>query len=149
MDLRLRKSNGLQLTSNGQKRQRSAAIFIDRSLGKQVAEALRRFGLTVHTMADVYPDDGQDIDDTTWIRDAGQNGWIVLTQDQKIRERPSEIGAVMDHGAKVFCLHTQNLKAPAKTLYYGRHLLPILRRARRQGACFWRIRPEMTVKDIP
>lgn len=136
-------------TSTGRKRPRKDVIFIDRSLGKQVAEALRRFGFTVQTMADVYADDGQHIEDTTWIRDAGQNGWIVFTQDQKIRERPSEIRAVVDSGAKVFCLHTQTLKAPAKTLYYGRHILPILRRARRPGACFWRIRPEATIKDVP
>ncbi|MEK6327799.1 MAG: hypothetical protein AABM66_09820 [Actinomycetota bacterium] len=29
-------------------------FFIDRSLGKSIAEALRGVGLTVHTMASVY-----------------------------------------------------------------------------------------------
>lgn len=139
----------MQQTLSGRRRPRSDAIFIDRSLGKQVAEALRRFGFNVYTMADVYPNDGQEIDDIEWITDAGRKGWIVFTQDQKIRERPSEIGAVLESGTKVFCLHVQTLKAPAKTLYFGRHILPILRRSRRDGACFWRVRPEMTVKDIP
>ena len=100
-------------------------------------------------MADVYDDDGQSVEDTTWIKDCGQNGWVVFTQDGQIRTRPHEISAVRKYQAKVFCLHTQNLKAPAKTLYFGRHILPILRRSRRPGGCFWRIRPEMTVKDIP
>lgn len=134
---------------NGRLRRRSPVIFIDRSLGKQVAEALRRFGFEVKTMADVYDDDGQAVEDKTWIKDCGQQGWIVFTQDERIRTRGPEIGAVQLHEAKVFCLHTGTLKAPAKTLYFGRHILPILRRSRRPGGCFWRIRPEMTVKDIP
>lgn len=110
---------------------------------------MRRFGFDVKTMSDVYRDDGQAVEDTTWIHDCAVNDWIVFTQDQKIRERPHEIDAVKRHGAKVFCLHSQTLRAPAKTLYYGRHILAIMRRAKRPGPCFWRVRPEMTVKDIP
>ncbi len=139
----------MSATSTGQRKPPKTTVFIDRSLGKQVATALRRYGLTVKTMADVYEDDGQYIEDTEWIRECASNGWIVFTQDAKIRERPSEIGEVLNSGAKVFCLHQQNLSAPAKTLYYGRHVLSIIRRSRRPGPCFWRIRPEATVKDYP
>lgn len=139
----------MSATSTGQRKRPNTTIFIDRSLGKQVAVALRRYGLTVKTMADVYPDDGQYIEDTQWIRECAQNGWVVFTQDAMIRERPKEIGEVRDSGAKLFCLHKQNLTAPTKTLYFGRHVLSIIRRSRRPGPCFWRIRPDATVKDIP
>jgi len=41
-------------------------------------------------MADVYGDArAQRLRDEVWLRDAGKNGWIVLTKDDAIRRRPA------------------------------------------------------------
>jgi len=65
-------------------------FFVDRSLGKSIVEGLRATGLTVRSMADVYGDArAQRLRDEVWLRDAGKNGWIVLTKDDAIRRRPA------------------------------------------------------------
>ncbi|WP_132835569.1 toxin-antitoxin system, toxin component, PIN family protein [Streptomyces sp. BK205] len=42
-------------------------FFLDRNLGRRVAEGLRACGWTVHRIGDVFPDDGQDVPDGKWI----------------------------------------------------------------------------------
>ncbi|MCT7354467.1 hypothetical protein N4P33_20240 [Streptomyces sp. 15-116A] len=42
-------------------------FFLDRNLGRRVAEGLRACGWTVHRIGDVFPDDGQDVADEEWI----------------------------------------------------------------------------------
>jgi hypothetical protein len=86
-------------------------FFIDRSLGKSIAEALREAGLTVHAMASVYGEKpAQQLPDRVWLRDAGTNGWIVLTKDDAIRRRPAEREALIDAGVRVFCLTSAQLR---------------------------------------
>jgi len=42
-------------------------------------------------MAEVYGEkSGQLLADEVWLRDAGENNWIVLTKDDAIRRRPAE-----------------------------------------------------------
>ncbi|MGV4888684.1 hypothetical protein ACSR0Z_19165 [Streptomyces viridosporus] len=41
--------------------------FLDRNLGRRVAEGLRARGWVVHRIGDVFPDDAQDIADEDWI----------------------------------------------------------------------------------
>jgi hypothetical protein len=55
-------------------------FFLDRSLGKSIGIALRAEGLIVHSMAEVYGEEhAQRLPDEVWLRDAGENGRIVLT----------------------------------------------------------------------
>lgn len=63
-------------------------FFIDRSLGKSIAEGLRACGLVVsHTMADAYGErPAQLLPDEIWLRDAGAHGWVVLTKERIIRQ---------------------------------------------------------------
>lgn len=91
-------------------------FFIDRSLGKSIAEGLRDCGLTVHTMASVYGEKAaQRLDDQVWLRDAGNNGWIVLTKDDAIRRRPAERDALIEAGVRVFCLTSAQLRGSEQT----------------------------------
>jgi hypothetical protein len=41
--------------------------------------------------------------DTEWLRDAGENGWVVLMKDDKIRYRPAELEALTASGVRAFC----------------------------------------------
>ena len=73
--------------------------------------ALRQAGAVIHVMADVYGERiGQGLADEEWLRDAGQNGWVVLMKDAKIRYRPAELQVVIDHGLRAFCLTNANLR---------------------------------------
>ena len=88
-------------------------LFLDRSLGRrQVPELLRAAGLRLRTLAEVYgiPAD-ETIPDVDWLARAGREGWVVLMKDDRIRYRPVERAAVIDHGVRAFCLTSGNLRA--------------------------------------
>ena len=80
-----------------------ADLFLSRSLGRrQVPAMLRRAGLRLHTLAEVYgvPAD-QAVIDTAWLQLAGQRGWPVF-KDERIRYRPAERAALVAHQVQAF-----------------------------------------------
>src|SRR5271155_5037219 len=86
-------------------------FFVDRSLGKSIAEGLRDEGLQVRSMAEGYGEErAQLLPDEIWLRDAGENDWIVLTKDDAIRRRPAERDAMIEAAVRVFCLTTAQLR---------------------------------------
>lgn len=88
-------------------------LFLDRSLGRrQVPALLRAAGLRLRTLAEVYgiPAD-ETVADTEWLARAGQQGWVVLMKDDRIRYRPVERAAVLEHRVRAFCLSSGNLRA--------------------------------------
>lgn len=42
--------------------------------------------------------------DRHWLKTAGENDWIVLKRDKKIRKRPGERAALIEAGVRTFCL---------------------------------------------
>lgn len=62
-------------------------IFIDRSIPKSVADALKQVRDDVIWLEDIFPHDAKE---AAWLREAGTNGWLVVTRDNKIRSRPGE-----------------------------------------------------------
>jgi len=115
-------------------REKPPEFFVDRSLGKSIAEGLRAAGLTVHTMADVYGErKAQRLADEVWLRDAGRNDWIVLTKDDAIRRRPAERDALTDSAVRVFCLTTGQLRGAQQTERFLANRHRVLRQARKPG----------------
>lgn len=109
-------------------------FFIDRSLGKSIAEGLRECGLTVHTMASVYGEKAaQSLEDQVWLRDAGNKGWVVLTKDDAIRRRPAERDALIGAGVRVFCLTSAQLRGSEQTERFVQNRHRIIRQARKPG----------------
>ncbi|MEE8601512.1 hypothetical protein [Euzebya tangerina] len=49
--------------------------------------------------------------DDEWLPIAGREGWIVIMRDKKIRSRPGERRALLDHGVAAFCLTTSGNKS--------------------------------------
>ena len=47
----------------------------------------------------------QGIDDPDWIPVVGDRGWVVITNDRRIRTRPHEAQLAIDHKLKVVHLH--------------------------------------------
>jgi len=68
--------------------------FTDRDLGKQFGEILKAGGLTVERHADHF---APDTPDDVWLAEVGRRGWIALTHDKRIRYKPNERDAVMQH----------------------------------------------------
>jgi hypothetical protein len=110
-------------------------FFIDRSLGRHVVpDALRSAGATVHTMADIYGERiGQGLADEDWLRDAGTRGWVVLMKDARVRRRPAELEALMQHDVRAFCLTNANLRGAEQAERFVTNLARIYRIAATPG----------------
>ncbi|MFI9175506.1 PIN-like domain-containing protein [Streptomyces lincolnensis] len=86
-------------------------FFLDRNLGRRVAEELRARGWTVHRIVDVFPADAQDIPDEEWIAHGLAQSWVPLSKDGRIKTRDVEIQPVLDHEAALFYLDNQQLRS--------------------------------------
>jgi len=69
-------------------------FFTDRDLGKKFPQTLRDAGLTVERHADHF---APDCPDDQWLEVIGQRGWVAVTHDGRIRYKPNELAAVMQH----------------------------------------------------
>ena len=65
-------------------------------------------GIVVHAHADHFP---QNTPDVQWLPEAARQGWVILTNDRKIRSRSLELRAVMTSGARVLALVGGSLSA--------------------------------------
>ena len=80
----------------------SHVFFIDRCLGKkQIAAILRNAGWQVEIHDDHFSPGAED---RVWLREVGERGWIVLTKDQHIRYRETELKALIAANARAFVL---------------------------------------------
>jgi hypothetical protein len=110
-------------------------FFVDRSLGLRIVpEALRALGLTVHTMAEVYPG-GEDegVADDRWISEVDASGWVALTKDERIFRNSSEQEALVRSGLRVFAIANQHLTGPEMATYCTININRIVQRARKRG----------------
>ena len=83
-------------------------FFIDRSLGKKIiAAALRQADVEVHVHDDYFPSDARD---ENWLQEVGRKGWIVLTKDQRIRYRETELTALIKAQVRTFVLTGRDLQ---------------------------------------
>ncbi len=64
-------------------------FLADRNLGRLTVQRLRDRGWDIVRLAEVFPDDAQDVPDEDWLRYAGENDLIGLTKDKRIRYQPS------------------------------------------------------------
>jgi predicted nuclease of predicted toxin-antitoxin system len=74
-------------------------IFIDRSIPKSVASALKAVRDDVAWLEDMFRHDTRDTD---WLRDAGKSGWLVISRDKRIRTRPGERAAILENRVGCF-----------------------------------------------
>ncbi|MFH8490181.1 PIN-like domain-containing protein [Streptomyces longisporoflavus] len=86
-------------------------FFLDRNLGRRVAEGLRACGWAVHRIGDVFPDDGQDVADEDWIAHGLDRSWVPLSKDGRIKTRDLEIRPVLEREAVLFYLDNQQLRS--------------------------------------
>ena len=134
----------------GSRSTRRTKILVDRCLTPTLARALKTFGFQVLTLGEIYGNDGQHIYDTTWIADAGANDYVVFTANPAMYFVPHERAAILAAGTKIFSISNPQQSREGRALIFGRHMLQIIRRARKPGPCFWRLTPGRNVqRDIP
>ena len=77
-------------------------LFIDECLGRRVIpQALRDAGCQVLTFDSVFAPGTHDV---AWLEKAGQEGWIVITKDDRIRRRWHERAVVSRCNVALFTL---------------------------------------------
>lgn len=128
-----------------------ARFLLDRSLGHHiVAGALRAAGLDVITLADHYGEQhAQQVPDEQWLSLAGQNDWIVLHKDDRIRRRPAELAAIQANRVRVFCITNANLTGPQMAERYLANLERIERAARRDGPYVYGVYEQTIIRLWP
>jgi hypothetical protein len=84
-------------------------FFLDRGLGRGVAEGLSGLGWLVHRAAEHFPDDAQQTPDEAWLAYGLDRGWSPLCKDGRIKGRQSERAPIESHRAVLFYLDNQQL----------------------------------------
>lgn len=139
-------------TGSGRPRPRKGdhILLVDRCLAPEVAYEISKMdGLHAVPLRDQYGDNtAQRLEDVTFLAEAGQRGWGVLTQNPRMWQVPQERSCIIVNHARVFSLDDPNASKTLKGLVLGRHLLSIRRRLHRQDPCFWRIRLQAVRKDL-
>ena len=79
-------------------------IFIDRSIPRDVADALACVRDDVEWLEPRFPDHTAD---QVWLAEAGRQGWVVVTRDKQIRRRYAERRAILDNNVGCFILGTK------------------------------------------
>lgn len=122
---------------SGRRRQRpevpAPVFFLDRGLGRYVvADAIRYRGLSVLTMAEVYPHGAdEDVTDNEWMLRADAEGWVALTKDYAIvRDHTDTLART---SLRVFSLNNANLTGVEMAERFTLHLNRILQRAAKPG----------------
>ena len=62
-------------------------IFVDASVPRTVADAVKRVRPDARWKLDLLPCDTKD---EVWLEAAGKQGWLVLTRDKHVRTRPGK-----------------------------------------------------------
>ena len=107
MAARKRKSKKRSVANSRQPE--SFVFFLDRCLGRHVvADALKAAGVEVKVHADFFQEDAPDDE---WLHWAGEQGWLVLTKDKRIRYRRPEFAAVKQARVRLFVLTAGQITA--------------------------------------
>jgi hypothetical protein len=71
-----------------------------------VPEALRAAGVEIRVHDELFP---QGTEDVVWLREAGSNGWIVITRDDRIRYNQLEKQAAIAAKLRFFSITSSSL----------------------------------------
>jgi predicted nuclease of predicted toxin-antitoxin system len=95
-------------------------FFVDRCLGRALWRDLRALGVNAEHKDDHF---AADTEDEAWMPRVGENGWIVLTRDTRIRMHPNEQSMIFKANLKVFSLQTRRgINGAAIFAIFRKHL---------------------------
>lgn len=131
-------------------------FYIDRCLGRSIANQLRQAGLNIKYHDDEFSQNAQDVE---WLREVGNRGWIVLTKDVAITRNTAERLTVTLAEVRLFALSRQDLSSsemndilrsaiPKIQKIVRQHPAPFIAKIYKDGAVkLWRDRPAL-LKDL-
>ena len=76
-------------------------VFLDRTSGNKLPQALKLLGLSIEAHADHFP---HNTPDEIWLAEVGARGWFVITNDKNIKINASERHALINNGVGCFVL---------------------------------------------
>lgn len=133
-----------------QRQQAPPEFLIDRSLGRYaLAEAVRARGIKAHTLFDLYDDLEERLDDTVWLKDAGENGWPVLTKDPSIQRRAHELAEVERCRVLMFALPRADMTGAEQVDRYMKHWNRIVQACKKSGPRIYSVQAERLVLTYP
>ena len=77
-------------------------FFVDENLGLKLVTGLRDLGYT--NIEHVEETFNKGTEDEIWLRYVGENGYILITKDKKIRKNPKEKQALLQYKIVAFYL---------------------------------------------
>lgn len=109
-------------------------FFLDESLDSEtVAGALKEAGAVVVRATERF---ARGTLDESWLAEAGRNGWVVLTRDQRIRYRKLERLSLEAAGVRAFVFTGGNVTVKDTAAILAGALPAIARTVARMGAPF-------------
>jgi predicted nuclease of predicted toxin-antitoxin system len=81
-------------------------FFLDNNLSSHLAHGMRAFGEDVIHLQDVFP---ENTDDPEWLEYVGDQGFFLITRDERVRRRPVELESLLKHKVGAFFLGGKNL----------------------------------------
>lgn len=125
-------------------------VFIDRSLGAlQVPAMLREAGFALTTMREHYGETrAQGVADVEWIALTAEQGWIGFHKDAEIRRNEVERRAVIETGARLFCVPRADITAADLAARYIANLPAIAAAAAEPGPFIYSVQGHQIVRLI-
>jgi hypothetical protein len=121
-------------SSSAQRLHEPLTFFLDRCLeSTTVIEALGRAGLELRLHKDFFQPDAPDVE---WLPDVASRKWVLLTKDQRIRQRVIERQALLIPGARSFILTAGDMTGQEIADTFVRHIKRIQRIARNEKVPF-------------
>jgi hypothetical protein len=84
----------------------------------------------VRRIADEFPHDAQQVGDDEWMTYGAVRGWVLLSQDDRIRRNNAAVRAIIEYSAMAFCLDSAQLTRVAKAERFLMHAPQIHRAVR-------------------
>ncbi|WP_336160485.1 hypothetical protein [Amycolatopsis sp. VC5-11] len=108
-------------------------FFLDRGLGRRLAEELTDLGWIVHRAAAHFPDDAQHVANEDWLDYGLARGWSPLCKDGRIKGRDTERAPLETYGGVLFYLDNQRLRVDDMVARFEQHRQAIHRAVARGG----------------
>lgn len=101
---------------------------------------LSELGYVVHTPAEVFGtrEAAAGASDTVWLRRLARTGWLVISRDAKIMQRPDELAAYRAAALHLFLLPGEALAADLRRLTAD-NLAAICTRGAERTPAVWKI----------
>ncbi|MGW7532009.1 PIN-like domain-containing protein [Amycolatopsis sp. NPDC054798] len=96
-------------------------FFLDRGLGRRLAEELTDLGWVVHRAAEHFPDDAQYVADEDWLDYGLARGWSPLCKDGRIKGRDWERAPLETYRGVLFYLDNQRLRVDDMVARFEQH----------------------------